>query len=535
MNLTPHRLEEIYPACRSLIDTETWNQIISVYSEEKGLEELIMKLENRKGELGLPGFLPELARLERIVRNLKTENPGITTEVIRISVNPSLQLLPLSWKNLVPFVNFSREDIIEEPKPAEEMILVCKNPETGEIKIQPASREDLLALKIVVDEIDPREAARIGNVPISSINALISRAVNAGILIAPAPKIRREEDFPRGRGIDERFLTAGTFTLQWHITQACDLRCRHCYDRSERSHLPLERAIAILDELYDFCSARFVHGQVSFSGGNPFLYPYFEELYKAASDRGFSLAILGNPVKREWTEKIVEIERPVFFQVSLEGLKGHNDVIRGPGHFGRTIEFLDLLRDLGIYSMVMLTVTEDNLDQVIPLAEFLRGKTDLFNFNRLSMVGEGANLRLPSQKEYTAFLKRYNEAAKGNPVMGLKDNLINILRYRDGLEPFGGCTGHGCGAAFNFVTLLPDGEVHACRKLPSKIGNIFESSLAEIYDSEIARCYRRGCRACGACDIRPVCGGCLAIAHSYGLDIFREHDPFCFIDSRPGS
>ena len=509
--------------------------IITDHTEEEELEKLIKKLGNRKGEFGLPGFLPELARLERIVRNLKTEDPGIPTEVERTSPNPTLQILTLSWKNLVPLVNFGTVDIIEKPEPVEEMILVWKNPITGEVMIQPASNEDLLALKIVVEEIDPREVTKIGNVPISSIDTLISRAVKAGILIAPAPKIRREEDFPHGRGIKERFLTAEAFTLQWHITQACDLHCKHCYDRSDRSHLPLDRAIAILDELYDFCRARFVHGQVSFSGGNPFLYPYFDELYRAASDRGFSLAILGNPVKRAWIEEIAGIERPVFFQVSLEGLEGHNDFIRGPGHFGRTIEFLDLLRDFGIYSMVMLTLTEDNLDQVMPLAEFLRGKTDLFNFNRLSMVGEGANLRLPSQKGYTAFLKRYNEAAGGNPVMGLKDNLINILRYRDGLEPFGGCTGHGCGAAFNFVTLLPDGEVHACRKLPSKIGNIFESSLAEIYDSEIARCYRGGCKACSACDIRPVCGGCLAIAHSYGLDIFREHDPFCFIDSRPGS
>ena len=34
------------------------------------------------------------------------------------------------------------------------------------------------------------------------------------------------------------------------------------------------------------------------------------------------------------------------------------------------------------------------------------------------------------------------------------------------MEPFGGCTGFGCGAAFNFMAVLPDGEVHACRKVP---------------------------------------------------------------------
>ena len=113
--------------------------------------------------------------------------------------------------------------------------------------------------------------------------------------------------------------------------------------------------------------------------------------------------------------------------------------------------------------------------------------------------------------------------------MGLKDNLTNILHYRKGIPVFGGCTGYGCGAAFNFLTLLPDGEVHACRKLPSPLGNILENSLLELYDSEPARRYRAGTSACRACPIRPVCGGCLAVAYGMGLSIFQDRDPFCFM------
>ena len=49
-----------------------------------------------------------------------------------------------------------------------------------------------------------------------------------------------------------------------------------------------------------------------------------------------------------------------------------------------------------------------------------------------------------------------------NPILGYKDNLLNVVLHERGLAPLGGCTGFGCGAAFNFVhTILPDGEVHA--------------------------------------------------------------------------
>ena len=113
--------------------------------------------------------------------------------------------------------------------------------------------------------------------------------------------------------------------------------------------------------------------------------------------------------------------------------------------------------------------------------------------------------------------------------MGLKDNLLNLLRYQKGMELFGGCAGYGCSAAFNFMAVLSVGEAHACRKFPSLIGNVLEQSIAEIYDSEIARRYRAGCKVCRSCPIRPVCGGCLAVAHSFGLNIFEERDPYCFM------
>jgi radical SAM protein with 4Fe4S-binding SPASM domain len=113
--------------------------------------------------------------------------------------------------------------------------------------------------------------------------------------------------------------------------------------------------------------------------------------------------------------------------------------------------------------------------------------------------------------------------------MGLKDNLINIIRSEKNMPPFGGCTGYGCGAAFNFVALLPDGEVHACRKFPSLIGNMLQNSLTDIYHSRLARRYRDGSRACRDCNLNIVCRGCLASTYSQGLDVFKDKDPFCFM------
>jgi selenobiotic family peptide radical SAM maturase len=475
-------------------------------------------------------FLPDLARLElafyHIEKNVITpEHQGTTI------VNPMLHIVEVMHQCL-PEILHGDEIMDALPLAEPEILLIYRNHHFGETEVKRATSEDLLALKIVVEDIDADEFIKSSGLSLRNFDDIIDNAASRGLLIKPRSRIIRDPDnFPRGEDIDEEYFESNFFTLQWHITQACDMNCRHCYDRTNRSTPDLETCMRIIEELRQFCDNRNVRGQVSFTGGNPLLHPNFLDLYRAGNEKGLYMAILGNPSPRRDIEKIADICMPEFFQISLEGLEEYNDYIRGDGHFRRAIEFLDILRDLGVYSLVMLTLTRDNIDQVLPLAEMLRDRADFFTFNRLALFGEGANLALPEKDTYRKFLERYLEAAEDNPILGLKDNLFNILKKKAGQNPFGGCAGYGCGAAFNFVSLLSDGEVHACRKMPSLLGNIYKESLSDIYDSEIARRYRMGSTACAECSIRPICGGCLAVSLSYNLDIFTGKDPMCFMDS----
>jgi selenobiotic family peptide radical SAM maturase len=480
----------------------------------------------------IPPFLPDLARLEWTVSAVADESLTIPKEVENLSINPALRLIELSWKGLPAFLDLAQCSCTVMPEQGKERVLVWFDPKCGKTNARPASDEDLLVLKMVVEGIAPEIVAAEGGLPPGAVDAAVNRGIWSGILLSPLSSIRRDPAvFQAGKKNEEEFLSSPSFTLQWHITQACDLHCKHCYDRSDRSLLTLDQAIKVLDDLRSFVRNRHVQGAVSFTGGNPLLHPHFNAIYRAAVERNFSTAILGNPASAARIEEIISIGKPAFYQVSLEGLPEHNDSIRGEGHFDRIMKFLAVLRSLNVSTMVMLTLTSGNMDQVIPLAELLRDKVDVFHFNRLSLFGEGANLRLPDREKYRQFLEQYLKAAEKNPVMGIKDNLINILRHEEGIDLFGGCTGYGCGAAFNFVSLLADGEVHACRKFPSPIGNIHRQGLAEIYDSEGARRYRSGCNACLGCAVRPACGGCLAGAYSHGLNVFEEKDPFCFMSS----
>ena len=525
---------KIFSVCRAVVGSELWSQIIKSIKSQKSLNspQTLKNIIKKMGEERVPKFLPELARLEWAISNVTNNVSDIQKEVTEICINPTIQLLELSWKNLPTFFNKKQSNSYKEPAPKKELVIVWKDPKTGEARFRSALHDDLLALKIIDENIVPEKVAEENKVPVSIIDSTIDRAILDGILLSPQSKIRRDPlIFLPSEYIDKSFLSSYSFTLQWHITQACDLHCKHCYDRSTRSHMNIDQALQILFDFRNFCRSRYVKGAITFTGGNPLLYPHFKELYRRASESGFSLAILGNPAPREQIEELLSIQKPTHFQLSLEGLSDYNDYIRGRSHFKRVIDFLKVLREFKIFTMVMLTVTKDNMNQIIQLADMLRDHVDRFHFNRLSMVGEGMNLKLPEKEEYIAFLESYLNATKKNPVLGLKDNMMSILLFKKGLKPFGGCTTYGCGAAFNFLAVLSDGEVHACRKFPSRLGNIYIKSFTEIYDSELAQRYRSGCDACRSCSIRPVCGGCLAVAYSHELNIFKEKDPFCFINT----
>jgi len=527
--LTNNRSDDRYRACRSVLDNAAWARLSAQCAKALAEHSLSVAL-LETGKNRFPEFLSELARLEEIASAVEGGKASLPKEVSRPLVNPTIQIIELSWKNLTSCLDPDQNISAVHPIRAGERVLLWYNPFTDRLSARPVYDEDLLVLKMVVEGISSEAVAAQGGLLVRDVDAAMFRAVASGLVLAPPSRIRRDPElFPRNNDIPEQYLTSSSFTLQWHITQTCDLHCKHCYDRSNRSQPTLDQALRILEDLRTFCKNKNVAGAVSFTGGNPHLHPAFSKIYRAAVERSFSTAILGNPVPEERVAELIAIQMPAFYQVSLEGLREHNDAIRGTGHFDRVLAFLKILKRLNVSSMVMLTLTSMNIDQVLPLADILSGKADIFHFNRLSMVGEGAQLRLPDARQYRSFLKSYLNAARTNPIMGIKDNLINIIRRDEGVSPFGGCTGHGCGAGFNFVSLLADGEVHACRKFPSLIGNIYRQSLAEIYDSDQAYHYRSGSAACRSCTLQPVCGGCLASVHSHNLNVFKDKDPFCFM------
>ncbi len=90
------------------------------------------------------------------------------------------------------------------------------------------------------------------------------------------------------------------FAFQWHITDACDQRCKHCYIFSENTckkieSMSWEQMQETFDNCLDFCK---VYGRLPYfyiTGGDPILHPHFWQLLSLMKENRIPFTILGNP------------------------------------------------------------------------------------------------------------------------------------------------------------------------------------------------------------------------------------------------
>ena len=89
--------------------------------------------------------------------NKNTESPPVEPPE-KLTVNPTLTLVPVGWKNIAAIVgDLSDKDGCPPPEASPTHIIIWHHPTTKEFHIREAGDIDLLALKIVIEQIDPQK------------------------------------------------------------------------------------------------------------------------------------------------------------------------------------------------------------------------------------------------------------------------------------------------------------------------------------------------------------------------------------------
>lgn len=322
----------------------------------------------------------------------------------------------------------------------------------------------------------------------------------------------------------DRLLRKGTggpgLLLQWQITERCNLRCRHCYQDDQPSvEMPLselcdvaDQYLALLRELGRDRGRAAIPGHITISGGEPFVRPDTTALLEYLASRsprpGLAVLTNGSLIDQALARRLRSL-RLRFVQLSLDGTEPTHDALRGAGSFARTLEALALLREVGLPVFVSFTAHAANYREFPAVAAVAcRLGASRVWADRLIPCGRGAaceTLSPEQAREFFGLMKTAREADRGRWRRRSRVPMHRALQF------LGGGLSYRCSAGRTLLSLQPDGEVLACRRLPIATGNVRATPLRELWHgSPLFRDLRDDSR------VPNGCAGCLHLAACRG-------------------
>lgn len=290
----------------------------------------------------------------------------------------------------------------------------------------------------------------------------------------------------------------------FYLTNACNLRCSHCYmfsGKAEARELSADEWIKVIDE---FVAAGGT--SITFSGGEVLAKKGWLRVLEHANRAGVSATVLTNGTL--WDPDLVASAAPYIaeVQVSLDGpTETTNARTRGAGAFQKALRTAQLFSAEGVRTSIAMTPTLETL------GVFEHGFKEFFEEE---IAGTGINVRIshkllpgrtvgaPVGQEKT----RYQEIAQK-----LADQIYPSSRIRSfSLEHRPNELHLNCG--YGGASISSTGDVYPCNRIGEvrSIGNVRSQGLKGLFTlltqaeqatnvDEIV--------PCKWCDLRYICGG----------------------------
>lgn len=281
------------------------------------------------------------------------------------------------------------------------------------------------------------------------------------------------------------------FSVWFHMTNQCNLRCTYCYVSKTSHAMSDEIAQKIITKLLiDSKKNRFKELRLLFSGGECLL--EFERIkrlvaYGYAEAKKINIrilfVILTNGVLI--TEKVAKFikENHIGVGVSLDGLNSFHDSQRyfknGMGSFLHVEKGIKMLMKFGVVFSVTITVTSRNVKHLPELTRYCVSNKIPFYINLYrenecapnDVLAVDEDILIPSLKESLKYVYK-NISNKSLNVLDMLDLLDMMSVSRSALR--------ACGVGGSYITVSHEGKLASCPMTISEpIGTIEDKDVVQ--------------------------------------------------------
>ena len=308
------------------------------------------------------------------------------------------------------------------------------------------------------------------------------------------------------------------FVLQWHLGEQCNLKCLHCYQENHKYiNLPYDNLVSIYNQYKELLNKLGMPGHINITGGEPLCNPHLFkilDLIKEDSDLiSFSILTNGTLVTPDIAKKIKSYN-PYYVQVSLEGGKKTNDYIRGTGTYKKIAKGIKCLKDEDIFTSISFTATKLNYKEFPKVVKY--NVNNIWS-DRYIPLGDSLDKDLMMNYEETReYLEIMNK--ERNKLKKAKNNSTTISMYRALQFQMTNDFEYGCTAGDTLLTVMENGDLVPCRRMPIVVGNLLKDNMYDLYkNNKLLRDLRKNTVPddCKDCEHANMCHGglkCLTYA-----------------------
>ncbi len=310
------------------------------------------------------------------------------------------------------------------------------------------------------------------------------------------------------------------------LTHACNLRCVHCYvDQEGRPpELTLDQWKEAIDKLVDLGLC-----MITFTGGEPFLYPGLRELVAHAFARGCQTRIFTNATTLSRRQEMEALKDAglCYLETSIYGTTAevHDAVTAVPGSFEKTMRALGWARELGIPTTVKTCWIKQNWRQYEALVQMVKGMGLYFRGSPSIMPNWATEDNLSCRLTHEELVEFYSVEARFAPSQE-EERPPQARRKVLDTKP--------CGIATNNLNVGPDGTLYPCNHLRTPLGNITTDDVAHIWRNAEELIRLRGIvlgdyEVCEGCRFRDHCFICMGDGWIETGDVLKPSSEACML------
>lgn len=312
------------------------------------------------------------------------------------------------------------------------------------------------------------------------------------------------------------------FVLQWHLSENCNLKCLHCY---QENHKPIQLSYEQLEKIYkqykNLLKKLKMKGHINITGGeplcNPHLFKILDLIKKDEELISFSILTNGTLITKNIAKKIKSYN-PSYVQVSLEGGQKTNDYIRGKGTYKKIAKGIKNLKKYNIFTSISFTATTLNYKEFPKVVSYAKKyKVDNVWSDRYIPLGDSEDknlaLNVSQTQEYLSIMAKERLKLKRKQYNKTTISMYRALQFQKTND-----FAYGCTAGDTLLTVMENGDLVPCRRMPIVVGNLLKDDMYKLYKTNsILKELRKNTIPddCNDCEHAQMCHGglkCLTYA-----------------------